>query len=155
MSVVSSFMTKANALLGAMPTPSQAYFGEAAVRGPSGIAVDPPFAVVEEERTAPDYEMEYGGDEVTTLTITCYATTLAEVDAMMEYLKYAGQTPTIHAGLDFGTLANPNTNLRFEECKRTDEKRAREPMMFQSNGNFVHSGKLFYTVLCNITDSSS
>ena len=156
MSVVSSFLAKATTLAATAGTGGAAvpvYFGEAGLRSSAGVHVDLPFIVVEDRGAAPDYEFEWGGTETTTLDVTIYAITLAQVDSIVLALKYGGGIPSAGSGLDFGTLASLGSYLTFEECKRVGETRNREHENYTPQSQIAHNAKLTYEVKVTITDS--
>lgn len=155
MSVVSSFLSKATSLVttanGGAAVPVS--FGEAAIRNASAAQVTLPLIVIEDEGTAPDYEFELGGVEVTTLVVSVFATTLATIDAIVLALKYGGGIPSARLGLDFGTLTSLGSYLAFMECKRVKEKRNREHQTYTSADQIAHKAELTYEVQVTITDS--
>ncbi len=154
MSVVSSFLAKSTALVltanGGSAVP--VYFGEAALKNSSGTQPTLPFVVIEDHGTAPDYEFELGGVEVTTLQTTVYATTLALVDSIVLALKYGGDIPSACAGLDFGTLTSLGDYLEFMECKRVREVRNRQSMEYTQTAQISHKCELTHEVRATITD---
>lgn len=155
MSVVSSFLSKATSLVltanGGAAVP--VYFGEAAVRNVSAGQVAFPFIVIEDEGSAPDYEFELGGVEITTLMVSVYATTLVAVDAIVLALKYGGGIPSACSGLDFGTLTSLGSYLRFMECKRVKEKRDRSHQEYTATAQIAHKAELTYEVQATVTDA--
>jgi hypothetical protein len=156
MSVVSSFLSKATTLVAAAGTGGAAvpvYFGEAALKNASAVQPTLPFIVIEDQGTAPEYEFELGGIEVTTLQTTVYAVTLAQIDSIVLALKYGGDIPSDQAGLDFGTLTSLGNYLTFMECKRVGEKRDREQQSYTQTAQIAHRCQLTHEVRATITDN--
>lgn len=155
MSVVSSFLAKATTLVATAGTGGAAvpvYFGEAALRNAAAAQVTVPLVVIEDEGSAPDYEFELGGVEVTTLVVSIFANTLAQIDTIVLALKYGGGIPSAQQGLDFGTLTGLGSYLTFMECKRVKEKRNREHQEYTQTAQIVHKAELTYEVQATITD---
>jgi hypothetical protein len=155
MSVVSSFLSKATTLVAAAGTGGAAvpvYFGEAALKNASGVQPTLPLVVIEDEGSAPDYEFELGGIEVTTLRVSVFATTLVQIDTIVLALKYGGDIPSDQAGLDFGTLTGLGDYLTFMECKRVKEQRNREHQEYTQTAQIAHKAELIYEVRATITD---
>lgn len=109
------------------------------------VQVYPPYAVLIDGGTVPQYDFEHNAIEVTTLTVFVVDTQLANVDAAVERAKYNGGSTTAGLGLDFGTLpalAAPYTEL---VVMRTYERR----FAFHTTGkqaNRVHACELRYQV---------
>lgn len=110
-----------------------------------GVQVFPPYSVLMDEGLVPHYELEYTVNEITTLTITVYCDTLAEVDAAVEIIKYNGGTTTGKLGLDFGTLPTLTIPYNNLVVMRTGERRF-AVRATGKDGQRVHACELRYEV---------
>lgn len=158
MSVIAAFVYHSGQALSLASLSSvPVYFGEAAVRDGSGVVVRPPFCVVEDLGSEPQFEMEYEGLDITKVSISAYAVTLAEIDAIAIALKYANGTPDDLLGLDFGTvvaLGGVGPYLTFVECRRVSERRERVDLQYTNAAQIVHKVTLTYEVTCRITENA-
>jgi hypothetical protein len=157
-SVITAFLRTASASLTAAGLTVPVYFGEAALRDGSGVAVRLPLCVVEDLGSEPQFEMEYEGPEVTKVQVSAYAVTLADIDAIAIALKYANGSPDDQLGLDFGTIAaivgGVGPYLTFNECRRVSERRERVHVEFTNTAQIVHKVTLTYDVTCNISENA-
>ena len=73
----------------------------APVQAADGSAVAPPYTILSDVDTVPDYSDEFNPLEKTTFTLTVYAPTLARASAIAEAVKYNGSRPGLRGGFDF------------------------------------------------------
>lgn len=108
-------------------------FDEAEIRAVGGSSssalTKPPYVILIDNGMTPD-DTQYITQEVTTLQFKVYGTSLAQVDAIVEGIRYNGGTQHGGAGMDFAaSLPLLNYNLthmlvrriqRFTERERND-----------------------------------
>jgi len=99
------------------------YFDEAPTRDGSGVAIVPPYVVLRDGGTSPDYAFERSCViENTTLTFEIYATGLASADAIASAIRYNGGAIDAGSGMDFATTL-PLTGQTLLQMVRTSEQR--------------------------------
>jgi len=141
--VASSLFAASLAKLDSLPfegSPTH-HFDEAPLRTASGAAIVPPYTVLKDDGTVPDYTFELP-IERTTFRLELYARTLAALDAMIEVVKYGGAPVSARAGFDHGTLAI--ANFRLMELVRVGEQRFREADRWSSDAGLVYRARISY-----------
>jgi hypothetical protein len=103
------------------PKPTM-YFAEAPYRDGSGAAVVPPYVVLVDEGTVPDYDFEENPLEITRLRFEVYALGLALADAIASGIRYDGGSVSAGSGMDF-TASLPLTGMTLKEMVREREQR--------------------------------
>lgn len=99
------------------------YFGDAPTNA-SGVQIYPPYVVLLDDGMNPEYNFTLNNVmEPTGLTFMVYANTLADVDAIVQKIKYNSQPPTSRAGFDFGDLPALDLPYRELQMKRVSEHR--------------------------------
>ena len=108
--------------VGATPT---VWFDEVPVRDGAGTAVAPPYVCLHDDGTTPEYTFEFNHVEQTALRLEVYGTTLAQVDAMVNVIKFNGGGYQGQLGLDFADSLTI-TNFEYLSCVRESEQRFQE-----------------------------
>lgn len=101
------------------------YFAEAPYRDGSGNAVVPPYVVLVDEGTVPEYDFEYNPIETTRVRFEVYALGLALADAIASGIRYDGGAVAAQAGMDFASSL-PLTGMTLKEVVREREVRSVE-----------------------------
>lgn len=126
---------------GVTPTPT-VWFDEAPITDTSNAAVAPPHVVLHDDGTEPIYTLEYKCEEVTKLRVEVYATSLAQLDAMVNVIKYNGGGFTGGLGLDFADTLTID-NYAYLGMMRMSEQRFQEPSR-QSAAKLVFRCRMQY-----------
>lgn len=82
----------------------------------------PPYSVINDDGTLPNYDFEHTVIEVSNFTILTYAASLQALDAFVEIIKYNGGGTTEGLGMDFGNLPELTTPYTELVVLRTSEK---------------------------------
>lgn len=101
------------------------WLSEAPPRSATGTPVVPPYLVVTDEGTVPQFDLEYHPYETTTFAVDVYAPTLARADAIAHAVKYGGGALAAGAGLDFAQGLTV-TNQAVKDVVRRSERRSQE-----------------------------
>ena len=102
------------------------WFYEAPERDGSGAAVVPPYVVLQDDGTTPEYDFEYNPIETTRLRFEVYATSLASADAIAQGIRYNGGAVNAGSGMDFAASLTV-TNQVYKAMVRESEQRFQEP----------------------------
>ena len=107
-----------------------------------------PYAILEDIGMVPEHMFENNPQEVTTVKIKIYATTLEEVDAMVKTLRFNNQDVKLGAGMDYCTTFSLPSDMATEGTllqnlvKRLDDQRG-------PNGSLVYRAELTYVIRNN------
>ena len=77
------------------------YFDEAPAKTSGGAALTPPYVVLKDDGTTPDYTEEFVPVETTRVRFLVYAKGLADAVAVAAGIKYDGGTAVARQGFDF------------------------------------------------------
>lgn len=102
--LIAAVMEKYESFTFASADQARIYFDEKPQVGSGQIL--PPYAVLTDGGTVPDYTLEYVPIDVTNFTLTLYAGSLADADAMAQVVRFNGGTTQQHLGLDHCTALN-------------------------------------------------
>lgn len=132
------------------------YFDEAPAKTSGGAALTPPYVVLKDDGTTPDYTEEFVPVETTRVRFLVYAKQLADAVAVAAGIKYDGGTAVQRQGFDFVAPADfPLTAaagvLLDGGFVRTKERRSVVPDRL--DGSRVHLVELSYTVVTRIGNS--
>jgi hypothetical protein len=120
------------------------WFHEVPERTGAGAAVVPPYVVLQDDGTTPEYDFEYNPVETTRLRFEVYASTLAAADAIAAGIRYNGGSITAGAGMDFAAALTA-TGQTFKAMARESEQRFLEPQA-GANAGPVYRIRLVYRV---------
>lgn len=114
------------------------------------VQILPPYAVLTDGGMNPEYTFEYVPVETTGFTLTLYAGSLAEIDAMVNVVRFNGGTPQQHLGLDNCTSLNLDgpryeMEVMLKEVTRSLDK----PRGF--TGSLVYTAALRYEAQVSYT----
>lgn len=123
-SVIAAVIERFNTLAWGSPAP-KLWFDEAPIRDGAGAAIAPPYVVLKDDGTAPEYDYELNVLETTTFRFEVYAPTLAEADSIANTLKYNSQSIAGGAGFDFAAALSV-TSYTLKSCVRDMEQRFQE-----------------------------
>jgi len=79
------------------------YLGEAPISS-AGDRVRPPYVVVTDQGSRPEYQSDGGAVELGRVQLEVYAVELGQVDQIVLALRFGGQPPAARAGLDWAML---------------------------------------------------
>lgn len=132
------------------------YFDEAPAKTTAGAALTPPYVVLKDDGTTPDYTEEFVPVETTRVRFLVYAKQLADAVAVAAGIKYDGGTAVARQGFDFVTPADfpldaAAGSLLDGGFVRTKERRSVVPDRL--DGSRVHLVELSYTVVVRIGNS--
>ena len=132
------------------------YFDEAPAKTSGGAALTPPYVVLKDDGTTPDYTEEFVPVETTRVRFLVYAKGLADAVAVAAGIKYDGGTAVARQGFDFVPPADFPLDaaagiLLDGGFVRTKERRSVVPDRL--DGSRVHLVELSYTVVVRIGNS--
>jgi len=132
------------------------YFDEAPAKTSGGAALTPPYVVLKDDGTTPDYTEEFVPVETTRVRFLVYAKGLADAVAVAAGIKYDGGTAVARQGFDFVPPADfpldaAAGSLLDGGFVRTKERRSVVPDRL--DGSRVHLVELSYTVVVRIGNS--
>jgi len=79
------------------------YLGEAPVSS-AGAMLRPPYVVITDQGTRPEYTSDAGAVETARVQVEVYAVELGAVDQIVLAVRFGGQPPGQRAGLDWAAL---------------------------------------------------
>ena len=124
-SVIAAVIERFNTLtFAAVPAP-KLWFDEAPLRDGAGATVTPPYVVLKDDGTVPDYDFELMSIEVTTFRFEIYAPGLAAADAIADVIRYGVGAIAAGMGFDFATTLEV-TGQTLMQCVRDFEQRFQE-----------------------------
>lgn len=122
------------------------YFDQAPAKTVGGAALVPPYVVLKDDGTAPDYTLDLVPVESTRVRFRVYALTLAAADAIAVGIKWDQGVPTARQGFDFAeTLPLTGASLLDHGAVRTREQRSRTADTL--SGGPVYLVELSYTIV--------
>lgn len=132
------------------------YFDEAPAKTSGGAALTPPYVVLKDDGTTPDYTEEFVPVETTRVRFLVYAKGLADAVAVAAGIKYDGGTAVQRQGFDFVApddfpLTASAGVLLDGGFVRTREKRS--VVSDRLDGSRVHLVELSYTVVTRVGNS--
>lgn len=111
-SAVAAVMNKYKSFTFATSDQARIWFDEKPNTNGAPTSITPPYAVLEDKGTSFVYTFEYVPTETTKIDLTLYANSLADVDAMIDVVRFNGGTPQQRLGLD-NTTSLVLTNGRY------------------------------------------
>ena len=127
------------------------YYFDRAVEVANNVEVQPPYCIIHDLGMVPAFDFELNITETTSLSFDVVANTLADVDTIVEAIKYNGGNPTAPlsgktpgAGFDFGVLSTLASNYANLKIIRTGERRSLAGR--NAAGGRTHMCKLDYVI---------
>lgn len=108
----------------------------------AGAQLDLPYCVLKDGGVVPQFDTERNGIEPTQLTLEVYASTLADVDAVVKAVKWNGQDPGDGAGFDFGTLSLNAPAYHMALVRQKEQRFVAEGL--GKSGQRVHGCRVSY-----------
>lgn len=142
MSVIAGVITRYETFT--INSTAKIWFHKAPERDGSGAAVVPPYVVLQDDGTTPEYDFEFNPIETTRLRFEVYAATLAAADAIAAGIRYNGGAINAGSGMDFAS-AMTLTGQTLKEMVRESEQRFQEPQRGVTAG-FVFRVRMAYKV---------
>ena len=99
------------------------FFDDAPVTDGSGNQIYPPYVVLKDNGLTPTFDMAFRSYEETPIEFEVHADLLADVDLIVEAMKYNGAAIYAQQGFDFGTLPDLAVNWDNIRLVRTFERR--------------------------------
>jgi hypothetical protein len=132
-----------------LPAGTTVWLDDAPVKDAAGAAVAPPYVVVRDDGTTPEFDFQLNPVETTAVRVECYGATLAAADALAAAVRYGGGAVDAGGGLDFceAGAGLPLTGQSLETVVRQSEQRTRESAR-GSAGSPVYRVTLRYEVRC-------
>ncbi len=122
------------------------YFGEAPQTGAGGAQQRLPYVVFSEQgRQVQVLDFERNSVLVLTLALDVYANTLADVDGVVDAVRWNGGAVGAGAGFDFGTLGDLTAPRSTHQLLPAGEPRRLEGAL-DVTGERVHASRMEYRV---------